>query len=184
MLVGSSGPEQVYYLEEGDVDPQYNYDFTDKMNDGVRFERGGYAYTRPYGWNRFALKVLGSYDDDVWLGKAGIRTDSSSGEWAVSYHGSEKHNIRAISKHGYDPSKSMRQLFGPGTYSTPSPAVAAGYATSFSEHGNSYKMMLQNRVNINSSEIVPEARTGVGAAYFVTPNSEDVRPYGVCIQQV
>jgi hypothetical protein len=183
LMVDGSGPDQAFYIDDNDLDPQYNFDFTGRTNNGQLFERGGYQYTRPYGWNRAALKVLGRYNNDVWLGNPGIRTDSTSGEWAVSYHGTTSESIGPISSRGYDTGKCTRDKFGPGIYSTPSPEVATKYAISFPHKGKSYRMMVQNRVNLNNSNIVPEEKTGVGAAYFVTPNDEDIRPYGVCLKQ-
>ena len=49
--------------------------------------RGGYEYHWPYGWKRYAIKVLGRFENDNWLGEKGLWFDSSEGEWPVSYHG-------------------------------------------------------------------------------------------------
>ena len=35
------------------------YDFTGKVGNGTKHYRGGYEYQRPYGWKRYAIKVLG-----------------------------------------------------------------------------------------------------------------------------
>ena len=85
-----------------DLDPSYNCDFTNRNDDGKSYTRGKYPgtarsgragklipYHRPYGWKRYALKVLGrlEYGGDDWLGPNGIRTETDNLEWPVSYHG-------------------------------------------------------------------------------------------------
>ena len=58
--------ERVLLLEPDLLSPNLDYDFTDKRDDGTRYERGGHPYSRPYGWHRFALNVRGKYGDDGW----------------------------------------------------------------------------------------------------------------------
>ena len=54
------------------------------VDDGnTEFYRGGKWYYRACGWNRFASKVRGKYEDDKWLGEPGYRRDSSEGEWPL-----------------------------------------------------------------------------------------------------
>jgi hypothetical protein len=189
MYWGGDGPEKVHYIDEDDLDPEYDYDFSDKKDDGTKYERGGYPYKRPYGWDRAALKVLNKYDkDNVWLGEKGVRTGSSPGEWAISYHGTAAENIKPIAHGGYDPEKGTRHLLGKGIYSTPSPDVAAygangTYAKTFKYNGKSYKMILQNRVNLQESTIARKEKAW-NEVYFVTVNPEYLRPYGVCLKQV
>ena len=169
-------------LDEGGLDPQYDFDFT-SIKDNRVFQRGSYTYKRPCGWNRIALKVKGKYEDDVWLGAAGSRRHSSPGEWAVSYHGTGKLGIKGIAESGYDSSKLERELHGKGHYSTPDIEVAALYAQPFILDRKRYKMVFQNRVNLDESIIIPEERTGAGAEYFVTPLRDNIRPYGICIKE-
>ena len=69
------------------LDSAYDYDFTRQRDNGSAYYRGGKRYYRPYGWERFALKILDRYSDNKWIGKSGHRTGSSDGEWPVSYHG-------------------------------------------------------------------------------------------------
>ena len=54
-----------YKFNISDLDPKFDYDVTEITDDGERYERGGFPYERPYGWNRIAIKVLGKYSDDV-----------------------------------------------------------------------------------------------------------------------
>ena len=174
------GPHPVYYIKDSDLEPEKDYDFT--REERKTCERGGYVYERPVGWDRCALKVKGKYENDIWLGEDGWRDKSTPGEWAVSYHGTKMTNTRSISATGYKTSKSEREEYGKGIYSTPSIEVAAGYATEFSHEGRKYKMVLQNRLNLEESTQVPACRTGDDAAYFVTPNEYNIRPYGVCLK--
>ena len=46
--------------------------------------RGGFQYSAPVGWKRFAVRVVGRFDDgdNTWMS-----LDGRDGEWAVAYHG-------------------------------------------------------------------------------------------------
>lgn len=182
------GPIPVHYIKDSDLDPKFDYDFTDKKDDGSRFVRGEgknkHIYERPCGWDRCAIRVLGRYSDDVWLGQPGLRFGPSPGEWAVSYHGTKVANIGSIADGGFDNGKSKREKFGPGIYSTPSIKVASGYAPKFTYQGSSYQVVLQNRVNLEESKVVPPSTTGTGAEYFVTQDQSNIRPYGVCLKKI
>ena len=116
----------VYYIPDSEKcdDPEYDYDFTNYQGDDTNCTRGGYPYRRPAGWNRKAVRVIGKYEDEVWLGEKGWRDYSSPGEWIVSYHGTEKNNIPSIITDGYDNKKSVRQKHGKGIYSAPDFKVA------------------------------------------------------------
>ena len=169
------------YINDSLLDPSYNYDFTRQRDDGKPFYRGGKRYYRPYGWERFALKVLGRYEDDAWLGKAGYRLDSSPGEWPVSYHGTAAGSSGSIAQEGYNLSKGKRFKYGRGVYSTPSIEVAAMYAQTFSHQGTKYQLVFQNRVSPEELTVIDSATTRKGE-YWVQPRERSVRPYGVCIR--
>lgn len=182
-----------FQLDPSFLDPQFDYDFTGKQDDGKDYIRGGYVYKRPYGWMRYAIKVLGipEYDGDQWLGPNGIRVNTTDGEWPVSYHGTAMENVTKIMEQGLRPGP--RQLFGKGVYTSPSlDMVSRLYAKEFQFEGKSYKVVLQNRVNPDGGhlKIVPAAITGVGADYWVAPKHDtklgtyDVRPYGILIREV
>ena len=156
-------------------DPQYNHDFTHERDDGTVFYRGGHLYKPPYGWNRIALRVKGKYENNVWLGADGYRTDSSPGEWAVSYHGTNQLGIKGIVETGYDSRRLERDLFGKGHYSTPDIKVAAKYAIEFECSGKNYLMVLQNRVDLTKSKTIPKEVTRAGAEYFMTPLRDNIR---------
>ena len=171
-----------------ELDPTFDYDFSNFKDDGKRYMRGGFEYKRPYGWKRIAIKVAGRYEDDDWLGPNGIRTDQARGEWPVSYHGTNMSSAKMILKKGYLPGP--RALFGKGIYTSPSlEMVDRLYAQEFTHRGKTYKIVLQNRVNPDRRngrlEVIRASQTGVGADYWLSPAcSYDVRPYGILIREV
>ena len=126
--------------------PEFDYDFTDAKDDGKRYMRGGFEYKRPYGWKRFAIRAIGRYENDDWLGPDGIRTSQASGEWPVSYHGTDMSSAEKIVKEGYKPGPRAR--FGIGIYTSPClEMVERLYAQEFPYDGKTYKIAFQNRVN-------------------------------------
>ena len=176
------GGMPVFYVDDSLLDPRYDYDFTHVKDTGAKFYRGDREYYRPYGWQRFALKVLGKYEDDVWLGQAGARYASSPGEWPVSYHGTGIGSTGNIAQEGYLLSKGKRFMYGRGIYSTPSIEVAAKYAQRFTRNGKQYRIVFQNRVNPSELKVFDAKVTGVGE-YWVQPHQEYARPYGICVQE-
>lgn len=172
----------LYYIPDSAYDPQYDYDFSNHYSLAEKCTRGGYPYKRPSGWNRKAVRVIGKYEDNVWLGKKGWRDESSPGEWWVSYHGTKRENVPGIVANGYDPGKSKRQKYGEGIYSTPDIKVAEYYATEFNYKGKSYKCILQNRVNPKNTETIESDMRKWD--YFVTPDKDDIRPYGICLKEL
>ena len=178
-LRGGGAP--TFYIDDSLLHPSYDYDFTRMVDDGTKYYRGGYEYHRPYGWKRYALKVLGRFGDDKWLGTRGKRVDSSRGEWPVSYHGTAVNVSGNIAQEGYDLSKGKRFRFGRGIYSTPSIEIAAKYAQTFQHKEKRYRLVFQNRVSPADLTMIDVRTTGVGE-YWVQPNQELVRPYGICVR--
>lgn len=183
------GRSLTYVFDTSDLDPTFHFDFREVKNDGKKYMRGGFEYKRPYGWNRLAVKVLGKYENDAWLGSDGIRTKGDPGEWPVSYHGTNSTSAKLIVKQGYKPGP--RELFGKGIYTSPSlEMVERLYAQEFTHDGKTYKIALQNRVNPDQKngrlKIIPASETGQGADYWLSPGSHknDVRPYGILIREV
>ena len=172
--------QPLYYIPDSAYDPNYDYDFTNYKGDDTRCVRGSYPYTRPAGWNRKAISVIKKYEDDVWLGEGGWRDESSPGEWPVSYHGTKIKNVPSIVEGGYDTSKCVREAYGPGIYSTPDIKVAESYAEKFTYNGETLQCILQNRVNLKETK---EYKTPRGI-YFVTPDVNYIRPYGVCLKKI
>ncbi|CAG8589361.1 6440_t:CDS:1 [Paraglomus occultum] len=167
----------ISYLPSNVLDPKYNYDFTHVKDVGETYMRGKVQYQRPCGWQRFALKVSGKYDngDDSWLG-------TGDDAWPVSYHGTAKYNAKSISEEGYLLSKGKRFAFGRGIYSTPDVCVAELYAKEFEFSGKTYVIVIQNRVNPKNLVKIEATKTRVGE-YWISKDGQDVRPYGICIKE-
>ena len=113
----------------------------------------------------------------------GMRTNSSPGEWPVSYHGTTCHGAKGIADEGYNMSKGHRFKYGKGIYSAPSIDVAARYAKVFEFNMKSYIVVFQNRVSTAGLEVISTQETNVGE-YWVQPNDNLIRPYGLCIKEV
>lgn len=61
----------LFIMDDDFFDPRFDCDFTNVKDSGT-YTRGGEIYKRPYGWKRFALKVLNKYPDgNAWLGSKG-----------------------------------------------------------------------------------------------------------------
>jgi hypothetical protein len=174
-------------LSPASLDETYHYDFTDISDNGVTFYRGGMIYNRPCGWKRYAFDLKGKYPDDIWLNGKHPRKDiysSAEGEWPVSYHGTSLHNGLSIEEEGYKLCKGERNLYGNGIYSTPDINVALLYADTTEEKGRNrkkFKVILQNRVNPKTLQKVSKAENDVGE-YWISPNEDDIRPYGFCVK--
>ena len=164
--------------------PSFDYDFTNMVDDGTQYMRGGKVYQRPYGWKRIALKVIGKYEDGDWLGPRGIRKGSSNKEWPVSYHGTEKRFGKSIADEGYDVSKCKNIVHGKGIHSSPSIAIAERYATEFYYGKDTLKVVMQNRVKDENLTIIPAIKCHESDEYWVQPNDKCMRPYGICIKHL
>ena len=182
-------PSLSYVFDESFLDPTFHFDLSNAKDDGKKYMRGGFEYKRPYGWNRLAMKVIGKYENDAWLGPDGLRTKEDPGEWPVSYHGTDSTSAKLIVKQGYK--SGPRMMFGKGIYTSPSlEMVERLYAQEFTHDGKTYKIALQNRVNPDQQNdhlrIIPASETGAGADYWLSPKSQnnDVRPYGILIREV
>ena len=195
LLVRTRGGGPDFQLDPNELDPGFNYDFTNQSDDGKTYMRGGKPYKRPYGWKRYAVKVLNVYGSNTWLGPNGMRTEQAPGEWPVSYHGTNLASAKAIMDTGYKigPRQQFQKECGKAVYSSPSlDMVAANYATSFEHKGYNWKVVLQNRVNPEPGHlcIVDTKDTGVGAEYWLSPKQDiengvfDVRPYGLLFKKV
>ncbi|CAF4942759.1 unnamed protein product [Rotaria sp. Silwood1] len=169
--------DDLLVLDKAALDPMYNYDFTNINDNGKKFTRGGIEYRRPCGWQRYAIKVTGKYENDIWLG-----SNNSPDEWPVSYHGTRHDAVNSIAQIGYDLTKHQRFAHGRGIYSTPDVNVAKGFAKSFTKDGQQYLVILQNRVNPKNLIKLLHEDTGNGE-YWISSDPADIRPYGVCIMK-
>ena len=164
------------------LDPRYDFDFSDIKDDDKKYMRGGFVYLRPYGWKRLAINVVGRYENDEWLGPDGIRTKQATGEWPVSYHDTDILNANPILEERFKPGP--RALYGGGIYTSPNlEMVERYYAQEFKHKGKSYKIAFQNRVNPDRLKVIPARETGAGADYWLS-RTGDARPYGVLIREV
>ena len=165
-------------LNDNFVDHWFSYDFTNECDDGRVYKRGGEVYQRPYGWHRFALKVLDKYGDNIWLGGGGIRTESTAGEWPVSYHGTTKEGAKGIISDGrYKIGEGA--AYGKGIYSSPDLShVECCYAIPFTSKGKQYKIVFQNRVNPS------KLRKANQNKYWIVTDHSDIRPYGILLKEI
>lgn len=178
------GGNSLYYIDSSLLAPSYDYDFTGVDDGTTKYHRGQFIYTRPCGWQRKAMKVIGQYGDDVWLGGGGIRTKTTPGEWPVSYHsagGSPQGNIAEV---GSQCSRGKTFSYDRGIFSTPLATVAAKFAPTFEYRGQKYQVIFQNRINpATLQQVNPSAPDSVGE-FWASPKEEDVRPYNICLRKV
>ncbi|CAF1474569.1 unnamed protein product [Didymodactylos carnosus] len=164
-------------LDKDSWDQMYDYDFTNINDHGIHFTRGSVEYRRPCGWKRYAIKVTGKYEDEVWLG-----SNNSRNEWPVSYHGTKHDAVNSIAQKGFDLTKHERFAHGRGIYSTPDVNIAKVFAKSFTINAQEHLVILQNRVNPKNLIKLYHDETGNGE-YWLSSNAADIRPYGVCIMK-
>ena len=174
--------EFVYYKINKDLfDPQYNYEYPTKGNSGDDYKRGGKKFQRPYGCEKYALKVIGKFTDDVWLGTSGCtnRQYDVSGEWPVSYHGTKVFHAESIIKEGLKPG--TVNAYGVGVYSSPSPDVVFvdRYAERFSYNDVYYRLAFMNRANMDGTKVVETPQ----GTYYVTKDGSNIRPYAILIKK-
>uniref|UniRef100_A0A914DXE7 Ubiquitin-like domain-containing protein n=1 Tax=Acrobeloides nanus TaxID=290746 RepID=A0A914DXE7_9BILA len=163
---------------------EFNADYINVLDDTIPYLRGGYPYKRPIGAQRWGLKVRGRYSpDDKWLGSSGgHRTKSDEGEWAVAYHGTREINATQILQEGFKLECCVRAAFGKGIYCTPDPKTALSYAIGFEFQGSQYRAVLQCRVNPQGFKVArPGSNRDNDGEYWLLTNSDDIRPYGLCI---
>ncbi|KAM9995326.1 hypothetical protein ACTFIY_001496 [Dictyostelium cf. discoideum] len=146
-----------YSIDPNTFDPGFNYDFTTVADKTNSFVRGGHYYQRPCGSFRFALKVLGRFNEPMeeWLGQTG---KAGGSEWAVSYHSS---------------------LYEENCVTTPSFDMAKKNAFTFTHNGIKYYLLFQNRINPSTfkREMIKNEE------FWKSPNSssQHIRPYSICI---
>ena len=171
-LCGMLYKEILFNIEEEDLNPEYDFDYTNLKDDGKIHRSGGREYKRPYGWIRLALNLSQKYESEAWLWEGSV--DS----WTISYHGTNRQSVEEIVRTHYDLSKGKRFHYGRGIYSTPDPSVAEKYSKAFQYQGNWYKVILQNRVNMEDTEYIAKKD------YFLTKNPNKIIPYGILYKKV
>ncbi|KAH7707585.1 hypothetical protein AAVH_25176 [Aphelenchoides avenae] len=179
-LVG--GCFRFYFTDPEYFDSRFDFDFSDIKVDDKVYYRGGKQYQRPLGAKRYAIRVVGQYDDDKWLGKGGRRIRASADEWPVAYHGTKEGCSGAIVSNGFDVSKGQRFKYGRGIYCTPDPNVARAYGQDYAFNGRRYRMVFQTRVDPSVLQVVKQDGVdGLSGEYWLVPNGKHIRPYGVCV---
>ncbi|CAG8479498.1 7738_t:CDS:2 [Diversispora eburnea] len=174
------GGKMNYYLSPENLDPGYDFDFTNVVDTGVTFMRGEFEYRRPCGWKRIALKVLNKYgNDNKWLGSPSphFRYVSDPNEWPVSYHGTSKYKGKSMADDGliFSKDQDVKFPYSQGIYSTPDIDLASLYAETFTYNDTKYKVVFQNRVNPETLSILNTC----GGNYWINPRGCDIRPYGI-----
>ena len=159
--------------------------------------RGGRDYDPPIDWIAIGLKVLGGYENDLWLGKNNIPE-----EWCVAYHGvaygqsSEKvlDAISNIYKGGFKPGpnqahKHCIDIFHPGckvgegVYFCPTINIAQEYGGVVCLNGKKYRVVLMNR--ISPSKIRGCICMGLSNYnWVVNGTTEEIRPYRILLKMV
>ncbi|XP_076118704.1 uncharacterized protein LOC143099673 [Alosa pseudoharengus] len=183
----------LFVMEDDFFDSRFDCDFTNVRDKCTRYMRGNEVYFRPYGWMRFALKVLDKYDDgNAWLGSPGHRTQSDRCEWPVSYHGTSLDGAKGIISTHYKPGSG--QVYGRGVYSTPDVNVAEshGYTKTFvsKKNGKTYKVCMQNRINPKVREITANQEYWLVPVPACTSTSQErdivmgaIRPYNLLLKE-
>lgn len=156
-------------MDPNELDPKFDIVYP-AVDDGKVYRRGNEPYRLPYGWRRMAMKILGLYDDDKWLG---YDTDS----WPVAFFSPGKNaEGRRMSEAGYAEADA-KLPFNKGIYLSPHAEVAAPYAIKCVIDDVEYQMLFQCRVNPRYLQKLNAGR------YFVLPRDSDVRPYGFLLKK-
>ena len=155
--------------------PQFNFTYPQAGNI-ENFTRGSRKFDRPLGWVKYAITVLGKYENDAWLGHT-----NQPGEWPVSYHGTDKMCSESVSTNVVEVQRGKNFKYGRGMYSVPTADAAERYATPFTFQGVKYKMIFMNRVNPAYTREVREPAIGT---YFITSDETQMRAYAMLVKQV
>ncbi|KAH7716645.1 polyubiquitin 11-like protein [Aphelenchoides avenae] len=151
------GGGRFYFANPEYFDRGFNFDFSKIKVDDAIYYRGGKRYQRPLGAKRHAIRVLGQYADD----NGGIVSN------------------------GFDLMKGQRFKYGRGIYCTPDPDVARAYGHDYTFNGRRYRMVLQTRVDPSVLHVVKaNGADGLSGEYWLVPDGEHIRPYGVCVYAV
>lgn len=154
----------------------HNQDFRNFKGRISPMQRGGVPYSLPIGWKRFAVRVAGQFDngDNTWM-----CLDGRKGEWAVAYHGTKQDALLPILLNGLK--AGSRQAYsdevGSGIYCTPNLSVAIGYSSVEQVGSHKVRFVLQCRVRPAAIKKCSKAN------YWVINKTEDMRPYGILVQQ-
>lgn len=182
-------------LNPNQFDSQFN--FTWGLNWKPDFEgRGGLDYYFPKGWEGYALKVLGKYDDgnDNWIVK------KSSQGWAVGYHGVSNEPEKKIpsilndklnpgARQVYQSSIDCNPLLtgdqvgrkvGKGVYIAQKIEIPErSYSTPFEVDGKKYIVLFQCRMKPQEIRIPTNK-----SEFYILPDGDYIRPYRILVKEV
>lgn len=172
-----------YHVSKEIFDSSFHFDFRHIDDKGKCFTRGSLKYYRPCGSERYALKVLGKYENDNWM--------TSNKSWVNAYHGTGPFCIEKIVDQGLKIGgkdgcvKKNGAVYGEGVYVTPFPEVAQDYSPVVSINGKKYKIIFQCRVEPNSySQHHPITGRHNKLGYWVIKDDKKVRPYSICVYKL
>eukprot|EP00111_Clytia_hemisphaerica_P023166 TCONS_00068155-protein len=185
MIISAETVAPAFYMNaETFLHPKYDYQYG--AADKTQFSRGNRRFIRPCGWMKKALRVLGKYENNTWLGVAGRQseTQSAGGEWPVAYHGTKKGDVEKLCRERSRNPVHQGQNFTPGKgiYTTSSPHLAEQQSESFDFEGHKYKMIFMDRVDMSYTAEY-KVPSGGQDTYFIT-SEERVRPYCILFKKV
>jgi len=192
--------EELMFLKNIHQELIEKYKFTKHMFDprGNKIEnwstsekRGNKIYDPPIGWIGIGLKVLSSYQDDIWIGKS-----NDQNEWSVAYHGigSNQSNpmniVNMIIKGCYRQGSSQihercDDIFHPGkkvergVYCSPNIKLIEDYTGRVSINDKKLKVALMNRVK-NSK--IRCCNCNNGKLWVVNETTDEIRPYRILLK--
>jgi hypothetical protein len=152
-------------LDVACLDILYDYDFTEIDHAGHTFARSSELYTHPCGWYRKAIRVLGEYGDETWLG-----TNTANAVKILCngllVGGSNGIPVANGAAHGHS------------IYLSPNPECSDGktYAKPLLVNDRQYQIMFQVRIK-------PSAIYKRASNIWTSDNSVDVRPYGILFKE-
>jgi hypothetical protein len=158
---------KLIYQESEILDPSFDFDFSNLVDDGKVFRRGGRIYERPCGWKRIAFQVKNKYENETWLGSTNM-----VGEWPCAYHAANTDFTKFIGYDGFDLTKLKRLQNQKVHFLTPKFDTALSLATEITINGQVIKFLIKSRVN---PEKIIERKDGV----FWLVASDNIRPYGI-----
>ncbi|ELP89044.1 hypothetical protein EIN_164640 [Entamoeba invadens IP1] len=170
-------------IDDAFLSSRFNYDFRGITDVGHSYIRGGLPYRRPVGYMRYAINVLGKFDNgnDTWLAQNG-----SAGEWAVSYHGSE---VSKTQNNLMDDVLMWGKKLGLSnnnanmTFCTPNVETAVKFSKQNTDkNGCKSILVFQNRVK--PSSILKASSVGGPDDYWYVKDPADIRVYSICVKQV
>ena len=161
--------EKLVYCENEILDNSFDFDFTNLVDDGKIFRRGGRVYERPCGWKRIAFQVKNKYENESWLGSTNM-----VGEWPCAYHAANIDFTKIIGYDGFDLSKIKRFQNQKIHFLTPKFDTAITLANEITINGQVMKFLIKSRVN---PEKIIERKDGV--FWIIASCDKDIRPYGI-----